>query len=160
MRWLPLLLLACSPDDDEDKDKRPGGGDADTDADADGDSDGDTDADGDTDTGVSPDAPYIVSVDNVDCGANTDGQDAWIVQMTANDPQGTADIAPIGTMSIAFDGNFVSDESVVCMADGQCSTSWESNDNDLLCDAESALTFVIVIYDDEDHASAPFEYPG
>jgi hypothetical protein len=151
-----MFLFACSPDDEEDEKRRPEG---DADTDADGDTDADTDADGDTDTGVSPDAPYIVSVDNIDCGANTDGQDAWIMQMTADDPQGTQDIAPIGTMSISFDGNFVSDESVVCLSDGQCSASWESNDNDLLCDAESALTFVIIIYDDEGHASAPYEYP-
>ena len=143
MRLLPLLLLGCGPVSLEGKDSGDtGGGDADTDTDA------DTDADADN-------APVVTSIDSVDCAADVDGADRWVVAARADDPQGTDTLDQMGCYAeIILDGQSGGQHPGVA-SEGVIQVAWKAGTGEACADAS---TVRVVAVDEDGNASEPFDY--
>ncbi len=149
-RFVALVLVGAlsgcgdeSDDDDKDDEEtstESGGGDS-----------------GTTPTGVSPDAPIVTALSFADCTSGTDGQDIWILQATATDPQGD-DTIDRGDAAIYRGETLVNSYPVICN-NGVCSTSWEATPGsagEVDCSFVGAGTLKLTVIDENGNRSAEF----
>lgn len=156
MRWWTLFsllvaasgALGCSDKDDDDDD------------DDDEDEDSATSDDTGTTTQVSPEAPVITGLSYADCSLGTDGQDIWIIQVSATDPQGD-DTIRSGEVAMSRGATVVNTYPVVCN-NGVCSTSWEATagtPGEADCSLKGTGSMGMTVVDEDGNRSALFTHP-
>lgn len=135
---LPLAFLGCKPN---------GGGD-----------DSSADADADADTDVDPDlAPFVVTVDRVECTGQQSAGETWDSQLTVDDPQG-ADTVRAGDYHVLnSDGGELATGQLACGA-GQCFGTWRADLTGVTCAMEGDVTVRFYVEDEDGNRSNPTDY--
>lgn len=145
MFTLALLLTACVGGGDDKK----GNGNGDS-----GDLLGDSGEGDDTAADV---RPVVESVDRVECGVSTDGDEVWQVEVTMSDPQGVETLS-IGTLEV-MDGEVTLGTFYLACSGGKCTTNWDTTVYpELGCSIEGSVTFAIKGKDKQGNESEVFEY--
>lgn len=143
---LTLLLFGC-PGGEDDTAKN-------TEGDADTDTDADSDADADTDPSV---APFVVSVDRVECTKQQSAGEVWDSQITVDDPQGN-DTVGGGTFYVLNNGGGELANGALACGGGQCFGTWRADLTGIGCDQEGDIIVRFVVTDDDGNNSAPSDY--
>ncbi len=150
-----LALAGCLPTDIDTGDKHDDTG-------AEGDADTDTDAD--TDLG---DLPVVEDADAY-CLFNDSSTQYyyWIVQCTADDPQGADTLAEFSdewkhAVTVrTTEGSEIASYELICDGDGDCTGTFYQDDHGVSCASASSYIFAFVVYDQDGNASEAFEVVG
>ena len=159
MTMLSLLsfgVLACSGSDKDSVDSGTSGG---TDSGSGGGDEGGGESGGGNSDGISP---SILSADSW-CYEHpkSDATYIWMAAAEVTDPQG------LDTLESFFDGVVVSTSGVevatyamVCTSGGDCSTSWNQNEDGIACSNAEAYEIQITVVDEDGNWSESVQVTG
>ena len=151
--WFALLALACNDDGSDDS---AAGGDADADTDT------DTDADSDSDSDTDSELPYVIGADAA-CSLHETGTQywQWTLNASADDPQGVKTVDSFGNVDVLdAKGKLAASYTLGCSAKGLCATSFDADDDGILCKTPEEWTFRFTVLDEDKNASVPFDVNG
>lgn len=147
--WIAFVAFACH--DKNGSDDSAAGGDADADTDADSDSDTDSEL------------PYVSSAD-ASCAYHSTGTQYWMwtLNATADDPQGTKTVDPIGNVDVLPVGTdeVAASYALACSTKGICVTGFKADADGILCKDPADWTFRFTVTDEDDNVSAPYDVTG
>ncbi len=140
---LTLLLFGCPSEKD---DTATAEGDADADA--------DTDIDTETDPSV---APFVVTVDRVECTKQQSAGEVWDSQITVDDPQGDDTVGGGNFYLLNDAGGEVANGALACGA-GLCFGTWRADLTGVGCSQGGDIIVRFIVTDDDGNSSAPMDY--
>lgn len=156
------LLTGCTRvkiyDDTGDTTPADDTGDTDTTGSDSGDTNGGDDS-GDTDTNT--DNPEVVS-GTVQC-QSSDGDDpfnTYYIDSSVSDPQGSGDIATVGSKVYAYDedGSLIFSDDILVCTNNACVGSFREDTYDALdCDSITSQRFTIEVFDESGNSSGEFK---
>jgi hypothetical protein len=149
--WVAFVAFGCH--DKNGSDDSASGGESEADADA------DTDADTDTDSIL----PYVSSADAA-CAYHTTGTQYWMwtLDATADDPQGTPTLDPIGNVDVidVTTKKLAAHYALACTPKGVCVTGFKADADGILCDDPDRWHFMFTVMDEDKNVSPAFEVIG
>jgi hypothetical protein len=153
---LSIGLIACNGQDKDDEDS---GGEGEGEG---GDEGGESGGESGGDGGGDGQSPSILEADAW-CYKHpkSDATYLWMANATVDDPQG------LDTLESFFEGVSVStndvevaDYSMVCTDGGDCTTSWNQNEDGVACSNAGAYVITITVVDEDGNWSDPVEVTG
>lgn len=145
MRWSLMLgllaTLAACPSKEEDTgeggDETGGGGDT-------------------ADTVDASVAPFIVSVDTLECTTQQSAGEVWLVQITADDPQGAETVEGGTILILNSAGGELADYALTCN-NGMCLGNFRADYDSITCSLEGEITFRFTVVDEDGNVSEAWD---